>query len=346
MTRSDVRTWVTISRSEEPGEAAPRRRSSPVTFSNAVQYPNGSETSGASAAPANITPSEPRKVSMSATKRLVVISDLHSGCRLGLCPSGGVPLDDGGMYLPSDLQLKLWSMWREFWDDFVPTVTGGKPWALVVNGDAIDGVHHGSTTQVSHNLLDQVRIARDCLEPVVARSAGYYHVRGTEAHAGKSGRLEEQLAESLGAVTSQQGQSARHELWKKVGTHLVHVAHHVESGVGSEAAGPYRELQSMFSESARWGRRPPDGIARSHRHRCIVTEIPTGRGAGASRGREPSSTAACVVTPGWQGRTPFTYKTTTGRVATPQFGGVVITSVGGRLVIHRRVWTVDRSPTE
>ena len=52
------------------------------------------------------------------------------------------------------------------------------------------------------------------------------------------------------------------------------------------------------------------------------------------------------MTPGWQGRTPFTYKTTTGRVATPQFGGVVITSVGGRLVIHRRVWTVDRSPTE
>ena len=159
MTRSDVRTWVTISRSEEPGEAAPRRRSAPVTFSNAVQYPNGSETSGASAAPANITPSEPRKVSMSATKRLVVISDLHSGCRLGLCPSGGVPLDDGGMYLPSDLQLKLWSMWREFWDDFVPTVTGGKPWALVVTGDAIDGVHHGSTTPVSHPLLDPVRIA-------------------------------------------------------------------------------------------------------------------------------------------------------------------------------------------
>ena len=130
--------------------------------------------------------------------KLVVVSDLHAGCRLGLCPSGGVTLDDGGIYLPSGLQLKLWGMWREFWEDFVPEATDGEPWGLVVNGDAIDGVHHGTTTQVSHNVLDQVRMAHEILAPVVARSAGYYHVRGTEAHAGKSGHLEEQLAESLG----------------------------------------------------------------------------------------------------------------------------------------------------
>ncbi len=281
-----------------------------------------------------------------STKRLVVISDLHAGCRLGLCPSGGVVLDDGGMYLPSDLQLKLWSMWSEFWEDFVPEVTEGKSWSLVVNGDAVDGVHHGTTTQVSHNTLDQVRVAKDILEPLVARAAGYYHVRGTEAHSGKSGHLEEQLAESLGAIPSQQGQYARHELWKKVGGHLVHLAHHVDGGGGSEAAGPYRELQGIFAESARWGRQPPDVIVRSHRHRFIVTEIPTGRVAGASRGRKPSSTAACVVTPGWQGRTPFAYRSSLGRVSTPQFGGVVITSVGGQVVIHRRVWTVDRSSVE
>ena len=27
---------------------------------------------------------------------LVVVSDLHCGCRLGLCPEGGAQLDEGG----------------------------------------------------------------------------------------------------------------------------------------------------------------------------------------------------------------------------------------------------------
>jgi len=279
-------------------------------------------------------------------KNVVVVSDLHAGCRLGLCPGGGVELDNGGSYLPSRLQLKLWEMWREFWTDFVPEATGGDPWCLVVNGDAIDGVHHGTTTQVTHNVLDQVRIAQDILEPVVDQSAGYYHVRGTEAHAGKSGHLEEQLAESLGAIPNQDGQFARHELWKRMGGYLVHLAHHVDSGGGSEAAAPYRELQAVFSESARWGRQPPDVIVRSHRHRFIVTEIPTGRVVGAERGRVPSGTAACVVTPGWQGRTPFSFKNQNGRVVSPQFGGVVLTAAAGELLIKRRVWTVQRSSTE
>jgi len=278
--------------------------------------------------------------------KLVVVSDLHAGCRLGLCPSGGVTLDDGGIYLPSGLQLKLWGMWREFWEDFVPEATDGEPWGLVVNGDAIDGVHHGTTTQVSHNVLDQVRMAHEILEPVVARSAAYYHVRGTEAHAGKSGHLEEQLAESLGAVPNRVGQYARHDLWKTLGGHLVHLAHHVGSGGGSEAAAPYRELQQVFSESARWGRTPPDVIVRSHRHRFIVTEIPTGRVVGAERGRSPSGTAACVVTPGWQGRTPFSFKSSNGRVGSPQFGGVVLSEAGGELTIKRRIWTIQRSVAE
>lgn len=280
-------------------------------------------------------------------KRLVVVSDLHAGCRVGLCPSGGVTLDDGGTYLPSELQQKLWGMWREFWDEFVPEATAGEPWALVVNGDAIDGVHHGTTTQVSHNLLDQVRIAREILEPVVGRAqGGYYHVRGTEAHSGKSGHLEEELAEMLGAIPSGSGQFARYELWKYVGSHLIHCLHHIDGGGGSEAAAPYRELHETFAESARWGRRPADVIIRSHRHRYIMTEIPTGHVPGSSRGRVPSGTAACVVTPGWQGKTPFAWKTAGGRIQSPQFGGVVVDTSGGEVEIRRRVWTVSRSPAE
>ncbi len=283
---------------------------------------------------------------MSATKRLVVISDLHAGCRVGLCPTHGVTLDDGGQYFPSALQMKLWQMWRSFWDEFVPEATRGKPFDLVVNGDAIDGVHHGSTTQVSHNLADQLRIAHEILEPVVRRAENYYHVRGTEAHAGKSGATEEELARSLGAVTNRDGQSARFELWKRAGRHLVHVLHHLDGGGNAESTAIFRELVDTFTESARWGRRPPDVIVRSHRHRYIKVEIPTGLSKGAERGREPTPIAACVVTPGWQGKTPYAWKVAGARLQTPQFGGVVIDGSGDDVVVRGRVWTVGRTEAE
>ncbi|GAF68288.1 unnamed protein product, partial [marine sediment metagenome] len=81
---------------------------------------------------------------MEVAPNLIVVSDLHCGCRLGLCHPKGVYLDDGGTYLPSKIQKKVWKWWREFWDEWVPTITRGEPWDLVVNGDALDGVHHNN----------------------------------------------------------------------------------------------------------------------------------------------------------------------------------------------------------
>jgi hypothetical protein len=107
-----------------------------------------------------------------ATKRptvrnLVIVSDTHSGCRLSLCPPSGVRLDDGGFYHPSEFQTKMWAYWREFWDTWVPQVTRGEPYHLIHNGDALEGVHHNATTQISHNIEDQLRIAEDVLSPEI-----------------------------------------------------------------------------------------------------------------------------------------------------------------------------------
>ena len=80
-------------------------------------------------------------------RSLVVVSDTHSGCRVGLIHPDGIRLDGGGRYLPSAMQLKMWALWREFWDEWVPEVTRGEPYDIVHNGDVIDGVHHNATTQ-------------------------------------------------------------------------------------------------------------------------------------------------------------------------------------------------------
>jgi hypothetical protein len=116
----------------------------------------------------------------------------------------------------------------------VPTVTRGEPYDICHNGDVVEGVHHRATTQISHNILDQKRIAINVLKGEIARckkmGGTYYHIRGTEAHVGQSSIFEEEVAESLGAKPNEHGQHARYDLWKRVGTKdgpLVHLLHHI-----------------------------------------------------------------------------------------------------------------------
>jgi len=230
-------------------------------------------------------------------------------------------------------------MWREFWDEFVPEATRGGPYAVLVNGDAMDGSHHRSVTQISQNPIDQIRIARKILEPIVAKSVRYYHIRGTEAHVGPSAHREEELAESLGAVPNSEGQHARYDLWLRMKAgRLIHALHHIGT-TGSqayEATAVHKELIESYAEAARWGREPPDCIIRSHRHRCIIDQIPT---------RHEKGIAA--VTPAWQGQTPYTWRLPGARLATPQFGGIVVrVSDEDELYARPCVWTVDRSKVE
>lgn len=275
---------------------------------------------------------------------LVVVSDIHAGCRLALCGNGGVKLDDGGTYEPSAFQMKLWQMWRVFWDEFVPDATRGEDYGVVVNGDCVDGVHHRSTTQISQNLEDQAEIAYRLLAPIVDKCGGrFWIVRGTEAHVSSSAREEENLGKRLGALPNAEGQYARWDLWKRIGDDkLIHCLHHIGT-TGSqayEATAVHKEMVESFAEAARWRRRAPDCIVRSHRHRHIKTEISTGTDTGET-GR-----AIAVVTPAWQGKTPFAWRIPGGRLSTPQFGGIVVRYAHSRLFVDDKVWTVDRSAVE
>jgi len=273
----------------------------------------------------------------------VVVSDLHCGCTLGLCPPK-VQLDDDNIYKPSSIQRKIWKYWQSFWQDWVPSVcvdrkTGKpRPFGVIVNGDTIDGRHHGATTQISQNLMIHARIAKTILEPIVSLCGGrFYMIRGTEAHVGPSAENEEQLARELGAIPNEFGQYARWELWKKIGGGLVHILHHIGT-TGSqayEATAVHKELVEEFAEAGRWQEQPPDIIVRSHRHRCMHTHIPTDTGE-----------AIAVVTPGWQAKTPFTWRMAGGRLSPPQFGGVIIAQGDEELYIRTKTWTIGRSRVE
>jgi hypothetical protein len=273
---------------------------------------------------------------VSEIRQAIVISDLHCGCRLGLCPPGDIPLDDGGTYRASKLQHKVWLMWQNFWNIVVPEWTRGEPWGLIVNGDALEGNHHMSVTQISHNIGDQQNIAYECLKGPVGRAQAYYHVRGTEAHVGPSGQYEEQLARSLGAIPNEDGQYARWELWKRIGPSLVHFTHHIgaTSSTAYESSALMREMSESLVEAARWGDEPPECIVRSHRHRAIEIRIPSGGGH-----------VMGVVTPPWQLPTPYMYRR--GMVKSPQIGGYLLRwKEGVGLYAAARVWRVERGAIE
>lgn len=275
-------------------------------------------------------------------RNLVVISDTHCGCRLGLCPPGGMPLDDGGTYHLGPTQLFMWKHWQKFWNQWVPHVTKGEPYAVIHNGDALDGIPHRATTPVSHNLDDQQTIAYRVLAPVVDKCQGrYYHIRGTEAHVGKSSVEEERLAKQLGAVTNRAGQYARYELWKQCGKGLIHFAHHIgcTTSAQHEAAAVNAELTKMYVECGRWRNRLPDIICRSHRHSYIEVMLAVNRpdlGLYAHNQR-----ARAVVTPSWQGKTPFAHRVARGKP--PQFGGICIRWDGKELYTTSYVVTLSET---
>lgn len=271
---------------------------------------------------------------------LIIISDIHAGCRLGLCPPGGAKLDDGGTYSPSRLQSIVWEWWKEFWEEWVPLVCRKEPFDVIFNGDALEGVHHNATTQISHNLQDQFKVAMEILEPIVAKARKYFHLRGTEAHAGSSGVDEERLALALGAVPNDEGQYARYEIWKRVGDEhgpLVHAMHHI--GTTGSAAYESSALQAAliaeFVEAGKNRVEPPDYVIRSHRHRYLKVQNPSQR-----------SEAATIVTPGWQLKTPLVYRIAGGQATQPQFGGVIIRQGSEEFYSRFKRWELSRPKVE
>jgi len=264
---------------------------------------------------------------------LVVVSDLHCGCRLGLCPAIGARLDDGGRYRPSRLQRITWSWWQEFWGRWVPQACHREPYAVLVLGDTLDGVHHETTTQISANLADQAEIAYHILRPVRDACCGrLYMVRGTEAHVGPSGIEEERLAQRLEAVPDEEGRHARWDVWIRLGRGLVHATHHigVTGSQAYESTAVMRELAEAYAEAGRWRHRPPDVLVRGHRHRHIEIRVPTALGYGIA-----------FTCPAWQLKTPYSFRAAGARQSMPQIGGSLVRQ--GDKDLYTRHWV--RSPT-
>ena len=235
---------------------------------------------------------------------MVVVSDLHCGSTVGLCPPEYPMLDDGAWQL-NKVQRWIWDQWCEF-RGWVEDYAGGRPYVLLVNGDAIEGVHHGTKQIVHADPGVHAAISVDCLRPLAARASRIYVVRGTGAHVGHSS--EHGIGRALGAVEVDGVYSQQHHLFR-VSSSLVSAKHHIPATSRRALRGSAMSihLEEERAECAAAGWPMPDLVIRSHRH---------------VYGHYESENAGIIVTPAWQTLTDHGWKVVPSAV--PSVGGVVV----------------------
>lgn len=249
---------------------------------------------------------------------VAIVSDLHVNSTVALCPPT-VTLDDGGTYKASKAQRWIWRQWLDYWDN-VRALQAGRPLYVILNGELADDLNHRSTQLVTKNPSDMMRMAVAALTPMLDLAPdGIFVTRGTEAHAGPSGHLDEKIADDIGAIGPQHEATASwRELRAEFGGVPMSVQHHPEVGIGTRewtrtAARLASHIWMIYVD--KYIRREVEAVPavayRAHLHTPASASY---------NGTE------VVLTPAWQLRTAFAHRIGAGVM--PVGGDVLIAEDG------------------
>jgi len=116
-------------------------------------------------------------------------------------------LDDGGTYKANEQQRWIWRKWRGYWQQVAEARAAHDARLVVIlNGELADDNYHATTQLVTRNPADMMRLAIECLTPMLElQPNAIYVTRGTEAHSGVSGWLDEKIADDIGARAAKAG---------------------------------------------------------------------------------------------------------------------------------------------
>lgn len=222
---------------------------------------------------------------------VAVVSDLHIGSTVALCPPEGIALEDGGRYHPSQIQKWIWQKWEEYWKD-VKARAGSFPIITIINGEFIDGNHHGTTQIGTPSPTAMQDAAIDVMQKPAHMSKLLYATKGTAAHSLHGAASDHMIAKELGAVRDPEtGQHAFYHLRLKVKNTLFDAAHHVGGGTRIHTRGT--NIRGEVTDAILEGN-PPDILIRSHVHNYADT------------GRNFKTFG--VVTPAWQLMTEYSHR--------------------------------------
>jgi len=136
------------------------------------------------------------------TKILAINSDMHVNSAVGLLPPNA-RLDSGQEVVPSKSQEWMWKKWLTYWREVEKAKAALKADEVVAvfNGDLVDKLRTKNGAQLIEHENENVMInfAVDTVEPARAVADEILVNRGTEAHTGGSGYLEECIAGKINA---------------------------------------------------------------------------------------------------------------------------------------------------
>jgi hypothetical protein len=222
---------------------------------------------------------------------IAILSDLHSGSVMALMPPEFTTME-GVEVRPNAFQQWLWRCWLDA-NQFIADVAGDDPFALVLNGDLIDGNHHRTTQIISPDVGDHVAMAKQLLSPLAEKAEKRFFIKGTECHTHSA---EASIARELGGEYSlETGQVTFERLTIDIKGVRCVFRHHVGTSsrpwLSSTALGA--ELASEQLQAARNGEKIPHVLCCAHRHdpHMVTTTRET-----------------CLVTGPWQGLTRHAHK--------------------------------------
>ena len=228
-----------------------------------------------------------------------------------------VQLDDGGTYIPSKPQRWINQCWSDYWQHVYKRVKEHRAKLyFVVNGECVEGVHHGTQQIVTPNKKIQRAAVIEMLDPIVQRADRFFVVRGTEAHSGKSASDDEAIAADLGAERGEE--TGAYSWWhlelEASGVHFSFDHHATTYGwrPWTEKAAAARQSAIVLSECAEQDRPIPQVCVYSHAHYF----------ADSGMGTRPR----VFYTPGWQLQTAYAHR---------RGGGHRVKPIGGLLFVCR-----------
>ena len=199
--------------------------------------------------------------------KIVVVSDLHCGSTVGLLPPKFMTLE-GNEVGQNKIQKRLWDAWYDLWNDWVPWAVDGHEFAVVINGDLVEGLHHKTTEIVSPEFGDHVRAAQQALVPMTKLAPSkIFLTEGTECH---TKNTEHDLGNAVGAVQDEEtGKFCFPRLDLDVSGARCSFFHHVVATSRSylEGSGLSITLGNERAEAARAGLPIPVVLGMAHRHR-------------------------------------------------------------------------------
>lgn len=227
----------------------------------------------------------------SRPEMLLIVSDLHCGSSVGLLPPNFKTLE-GQPVNQSAWQEWLWECWTEMllW---VERETAGSNYAVVINGDIIEGVHHGTKQVISPDVSDHLNAAEIVCRPLIARASRTYIVKGTECH---TNGTETTLGKILRTESNPDtGLPSWDRLHLTIRGCRCAFSHHV--GTSTRSWTEATQLASILAEEAlqamKNGEDFPQVVGRAHRHKFGTF----------SNGRQ-----LAVISPPWQGLTRHGHK--------------------------------------